>query len=231
MTASLAACLLACVVPVQEKIKLELPKSSPPVFAIAKASQDGKSIAVTQSGSSGVQTYTVQVPFTRIVKDKDGNNKAVTEMRTETRQRPALQARLVQETYTVMVPVIKTVIDEDGNVKQVTTMVPTTRTRVRRIGGTEPGKPKLHAISECQFKDLAGQPVTSDEVAKRLKTRMPIVILQPKQTLDQFYRTALNPKILLVTLPVPKPLGFGEAVDRPPAQAPQDSKTKNENDK
>jgi hypothetical protein len=230
MTASLAACLLVCVLPVQDKIKLELPKSAPPVFAIAKVSQDGKSVAVTQSSASGVQTYTVQVPVTRIVKDKDGNNKAVTEMRTETRQRrTTTRARLVQETYTVMVPVKKTITDEDGNVKEVTTMVPTTRTRVRSIGGAGSGKPKLHAIAECQFKDLAGQPVTGDEVAKRLKTRMPIVLLQPGQSLDQFYRTALNPKILLVRLPEPKPPGSDESADNGPAEAPQDKK--NENDK
>jgi hypothetical protein len=217
MIASLAVSAFACLLPVQEQGKLELPKQPPPMFAVAKASQDGKSIAVTKSQPSGVQTYTVQVPVTRIVKDKDGNNRAVVEMRTETRQRNVSRARMVQETYTTMVPVKKLVKDKDGNEKEVTVNVPQTRTRMRRIGGTPPGKPKLHPLAKCQFSDVAGKSVTPEEAAKRLKKKAPIILLRKDQKLESFYRVALNPQILLVTLPVPKP-------GKPPAGANEEWK-------
>lgn len=201
----------------QDELKLELPKSSPPVFALAKVSQDGKSVAVTKAGGgTRLQTYTVAVPVTRKIKDKDGKETTVTDTRLETRTRSVPVARLVSETFTVMVPVTKQITDKDGTTKNVTEMVPQTRTRTRTVygNGTGSGKPKLHPIDKCSFRDLKGNPLSSDEVIARLSKKSPIVLLSKGQKLDPFYRRALNQEILLLTLPAEK------RNDVPPPEAP-----------
>lgn len=194
-------CIAMVLSPGQNEEPLKPPTASPPLFAVAKVSQDGKTIAITREVTSGVQQYTVQVPVTRIVKDDDGESRPVTEMRTEVRTRKVPTARTVQETYVEYTPSTKTVIDTDGNEKEVTVMVPRTRTRTRVIPGAKAGKPQLHAIAKCQFRDLAGKPVSPEEVKRRLRNKAPIVLFQATEGLDPFYRAALNQKILLVTVP------------------------------
>ena len=220
MTIALLCSLLVTVQAQSEKVKLELPKTGPPQFALAKASQDGKSIALTQgSGGSQVQTYTVQVPVTELREDKDGNKRAVTVMRTETRQRLVQRGggrpvtKMVDQTYTVMVPTKKTRINKDGNEEEYTVAVPRTQTRKVAITTFEKDdrgdKPRPYRIADCKFTDLQGKPVDAAEVAKRLAKKSPIVMLYGGQKLDPFYKSALRPDILLMTPPAPKPAAAG----------------------
>lgn len=204
----------------QDKVKLELPKSAPPTFALAKASQDGKSVALTYGDGSYTQTYTVQVPVTQMVRDKDGNQQTVTVMRSETRTRRVgkpqgrMVTKNVEQTYTVMVPTKKTRKNESGEEEEYTVMVPETRTRIVAVqtfvqdGTGSSDKPKPYKIADCEFTDLKGKSVDAAEVARRLAKKSPIVILPAQQKLDPFYSFALNPEILLMTLPeAKKPAG------------------------
>lgn len=216
--------------PVQDAVKLELPKSGTPQFALAKASQDGKSVALTLGGGgSRIQTYTVQVPVTELREDKDGNKRAVTVMRTETRQRTVQMGgrgrpvtKMVEQTYTVMVPTKKTRTNKDGEEEEYTVAVPQLRTRkvpiTTFVNDGKGSKPRPYKIEDCKFTDLQGKPVGRAEVTKRLAKKSPIVLLYGRQKLDPFYKFALHPEILLMTPPAPKPVkqpkaGANDAID------------------
>lgn len=219
-TVLLCSLMLVPVQDAQKKdVKLELPKTAPPTFALAKASQDGKSIALTLGDGSYMQPYTVQVPVTRVVKDKDGNDRTVTEMRAVTRQRRVggrsrgrLVTKNVEQTYTVMVPVKKTRKNKDGEEEEYTAQVPEQRTRMVSVqtyvkdGKGSSGKPKPYKIADCKFTDLQGKRVDRSEVVRRLTKKSPIVVLPVRQKLDPFYKFVLKPDILLMTPPAPKPV-------------------------
>ncbi len=199
------------------EVKLKLPGASP-VFGLAKASQDGKSVALTHSSPANrLQSYTVNVPVVEVRKDKDGNEQRVTVTKQEVRTRVVPNVRSVEQTYTVMVPTKKTRENADGTETEVTVMVPQTRTRmVQVIGGAGLAKPLLLRIADCKFADIEGKPVHIGEVKKRLQKKRPIVILQAGEKLDPFYQAALNPNILLLTLSAVKPKA---AADRPDEKA------------
>ena len=190
----------------EPKAELKVPTRNSLVFALAKASQDGQSIAVTMSGGSGtrLQTYTVNVPVTRMVRDADGNEKRVTEMRQETRTRTVRTGRptMRTETYVVMVPEVRTRV-KDGKEEQYTVQVAQQRTRQVRVYKGGSGKPTIYKLSKCTVTDLQGKKVDAAEVAKRLKSKSPILIVPPEQKLDPFYQAALNPKLLMVSPPTP----------------------------
>ncbi len=194
---------LVCIL-MQPSQKLEPPKGNAPIFAVGKASQDGKSIAVTQTAGR-LQTYTVSIPVTRTVKDDDGNEKTITEMRMQTRTRRVGGAAHVRtETYNVQVPVTIQRTDKDGKRRTETVMRTEQRTRTIPVPAGD-GGPKLFKMTDCKFADLQGKVITHEEVAKRLKSRSPVLLSYKGLKLDPFYRLALNEKIVMITLPEPKP--------------------------
>ncbi len=208
VTSILCALLLSAGQEEKPQPELKLPARTALLFALAKASQDGQSIAVTMPGGngSGLQTYTVNVPVMQTVRDADGNEKRVTVMRQETRTRTVRTGRplgMRTETYIVMVPEVRTRV-KDGKEEQYTVQVAQQRTRQIPVYGSGSGKPTIYKLSKCTVTDLQGQNVSRAEVAKRLKSKSPILIVSPKQKLDPFYQAALNPNLLLVTPPAVK---------------------------
>lgn len=204
VTPVLCALLLS---PVQEKqAELGLPPMRSLVFALAKASQDARSIAVTFQGGQYQQTYTVNIPVVQTVRDADGKARQVTIMRQETRTRTVQTGKPTgtrTQTYTVMRTEARTRV-KDGKEETYTVRVPVTVTREVPVYGKGSDKPAIYKLSDCTVTDLRGNPVSNQEVAKRLKNRNPILIVNPKQKLHPFYQAALNQKILLVAPPVPK---------------------------
>lgn len=177
--------------------QLTLPNEGFPSLVLAKAGQNGTAIAV----SFGAQpvTYTVNVPIQNAWEDADGTVRTKTVMRKETRTRHMGSARQQRQTYTVMIPVRQTVKGEDGEEKVVTKLVPEQRTRMVTVRSG--GRPKLIKLSECVFRSLDGKPIDSAEAARRLKKSSPVVLADKSVDLHPFHRAALNPNLMLLSLP------------------------------
>lgn len=205
-------------VPVQETSpRLELPKNAYPMYGIAKVSQDGKSVALTVPGQGElrVQTLLMAVQVAKTVKDENGKERTVTVVEQKPTKRITFKPRtrngqpdgkMVAQTYTVAVPRIETRTNKDGETYNVTVMVTEQRTRMvplsaARMSGN--GKPTLYKLAESTFCDLQGKPVKSDEVAKRLGKRSPILVVADPTQVDPYFRKALRQDMLLF---VPQPM-------------------------
>lgn len=175
-----------------EESPLQVPSGNQPLpFATAQVSASGTTVAILTGGT--VLHFAEKI---------DGKTVA----------RPVFIPNIpgrkpVKQPYTVCVQVTKTVKDKDGKERKITEMILEEQIRTTLVGqGPISGqKPTLSTLSECKFVDLENKPVKTDEVVRRLRKRSPILVRTSKDMkLSPCFRVALNPKMMIVTLPMPK---------------------------
>lgn len=156
---------------------LDFPQSAVPMFAIAEVAEGGIAVNISIEGGGEIrlQTYSVSVPVTKEIEGaRAGSRQLVTEYRRVTKKRLVYHGMKMEAPGTIEEPPVF-------------------------------NYPRKKYVSykndEYNFYDLHGKKVDAATVFARLSRRSPILILTDENSLDPFYRVALNQETLMFVPP------------------------------
>jgi hypothetical protein len=132
-----------------------------------------------------------------------------------------------EQAYTVAVPVMKKVV-VNGETKTVTEYVTEQRTRRVTVNRFETREMSL-AAAACRFYQMSGVQVSPSQLAERLATAQPALLVSAGDRVSRHFRSIIKPDTLLIVAPrqeesspfeVPDPVGPPAEVPPPPPVAP-----------